>query len=257
MKISTSKIKTYKGCRRLYYFQYIENLECVVKPQAIEEGLNYHDRIDQLYKNGYFDCDGTDKNIAMAFAYEKYIYPQFKVKKSEEWFECNLSDDVVLVGRFDGIAEDGCIVEHKTTSSEINDEYIYNLQWDEQILNYMLVSGKNEMYYTVCRKPTIRQKQNETEEEYFSRCVDWYKEDTEKKIRVIKVTRSPKEVLEQQQKLIYVAKEMEENEKKDKELAFYRNPSHCTCYGRRCQYASICLDYKPELEYVEFKKKEM
>ena len=149
-------------------------------------------------------------------------------------------------------------MEHKTTSADVDDEYVYNLQWDEQILTYMLVSGKNEMYYTVCKKPTIRQKQNETAEEYYERCCEWYADDTDKKIRVIKVTRSEKEVKAYKTALKYIAKDMQKDEKskKPKEYTFYRNCSQCTAYGRKCEYASICLDYDPKLEYVEFKKKE-
>ena len=260
MRISASKVKCYKACKRAYYFRYVEELVSRETAQPLVDGSNYHAMIEQLYKEGWYqaDIENNPKIAAMAAACEKYIYPQFKVRAAEEWFECNLTDDVQLVGRFDGIAEDGLVVEHKTTSADVDDEYIYNLQWDEQILTYMLVSGKNEMYYTVCKKPTIRQKQSETAEEYYERCCAWYAEDTEKKIRVIKVTRSEKEVKAYKTALKYVAKDMQKDEKakKPKEYTFYRNCSQCTAYGRKCEYASICLDYDPKLEYVEFKKKE-
>lgn len=264
MRISASKVKCYKACKRAYYFRYVEELVPVETAQPLVDGSNYHAMIEQLYKNGWFEADveNNPKIAAMAAAYEKYIYPQFKVKAAEETFEYKLNDDVQLVGRFDGIADDGLIVEHKTTSADVDDEYIYNLQWDEQILTYMLASGKNEMYYTVCKKPTIRQKQSETAEEYYERCCAWYAEDTDKKIRVISVERSEKEIEQQKTDLEFIANRMEhdlllyEGLKDFKESVFYRNQSHCTCYGRRCEFASICLDYDPKLEYVEFKKKE-
>ena len=260
MKISASKVKCYKACKRAYYFRYVEELVPVETAQPLVDGSNYHAMIEQLYKNGWFEADveNNPKIAAMAMAYEKYIYPQFKVKAAEEWFEYNLTDNVQLVGRFDGIAEDGLVVEHKTTSADVDDEYVYNLQWDEQILTYMLVSGKNEMYYTVCKKPTIRQKQNETAEQYYERCCAWYAEDTDKKIRVIKVTRNEKEVKAYKTALKYIAKDMQKDEKskKPKEYTFYRNCSQCTAYGRKCEYTSICLDYDPKLQYVEFTKKE-
>lgn len=260
MKISASKVKCYKACKRAYYFRYVEELVPVETAQPLVDGSNYHSMLEQLYKEGWYqaDVENNPKIAAMAAAYEKYIYPQFKVQAAEETFEYKLSDNVELVGRFDGIAEDGLIVEHKTTSADVDDEYIYNLQWDEQILTYMLVSGKNEMYYTVCKKPTIRQKQSETAEEYYDRCCAWYAEDTDKKIRVIKVTRNEKEVQEHYAALCYIANCMKEDEtsKGSSRTVFYRNCSNCTAYGRKCEYASICLDYDPKLEYVEFKKKE-
>lgn len=264
MRLSASKVKCYKACKRAYYFRYVEELVPVEAAQPLIDGSNYHAMIEQLYTNGWFEADveNNPKIAAMAMAYEKYVYPQFKVKAAEEWFEYKLNDDVQLVGRFDGIAEDGLVVEHKTTSADVDDEYVYNLQWDEQILTYMLASGKNEMYYTVCKKPTIRQKQSETAEEYYERCCAWYAEETDKKIRVIKVTRSEKEVANHKAALKYIVGCMEDDENLSKgecfkdEFIYYRNCSQCTAYGRKCEFASICLDYNPKLEYVEFKKKE-
>lgn len=265
MKISSTKAKCYKACKRLYYLKYVEGLEYVPSIETLETGKSYHALIEEMYNraDGGFTMSEEPKLDAMAAAYQKYIYPQFKCHMVEQWFEYPLNDEHTLVGRFDAIADDGCVVEHKTTSSDVDDEYIYNLQWDEQILNYMLASGKNEMYYTVCKKPTIRQKMNETLEEFFERCVAWYDEDTEHKIRVIKVTRSEKEVEAQKQALICLCLDMQADVAAEKfatsigATEYYRNPSHCTCYGRKCEYAQICLDYDPKLEYVDFKKKEI
>ena len=260
MKISASKVKCYKACKRAYYFRYVEELVSRETAQPLIDGSNYHAMLEQLYKEGWYqaDIENNPKIAAMAAAYEKYIYPQFKVQAAEETFEYKLNNNVDLVGRFDGIAEDGLVVEHKTTSADVDDEYVYNLQWDEQILTYMLVSGKNEMYYTVCKKPTIRQKQSETAEEYYERCCAWYAEDTDKKIRVIKVTRNEKEVEQHRLALMYLSIDIlrDESAGEPREFTFYRNCSNCTAYGRKCEYASICLDYDPTLEYVEFKKKE-
>ena len=267
MKLSASKIKCYKSCKRAYFFKYIEELVPVQDAEPLVAGKTYHSMIENLYKTGgvEVDVENNPKISAMAKAYEKYIYPKFSVVETEKEFEFNFSEDISLVGRFDGIAEDGCVVEHKTTSQDIDEEYIYNLQWDEQILTYMLASGKNEIYYTVCKKPTIRQKQNETAEEYYERCYAWYAEDTDKKIRVIKVTRNEKEVQEHKTMLEYIADQMiaselvvyqkEQGSVYNTKNIFYRNCSNCTAYGRKCEYASICLDYDPKLEYVEFEKK--
>lgn len=267
MKISATKVKCYKACKRKYYFSYVEELKPVQDAQPLVDGANYHAMLESLYKDGDFEIDMDNPKVsAMATAYKRYIYPQFKVNIVEATFECALNNEHTLVGRFDGIAEDGLVVEHKTTSNDVDDEYIYNLQWDEQILDYMLATGTNEMYYTVCKKPTIRLKQNETNEQYYERCVAWYAEDTDKKIRVIKVTRNQKEIDAQKEALLHIASRMYVNEEDykflqkcnsaEREQIFYRNPSHCTCYGRRCEFASICLDYDPKLQYVEFTKKE-
>lgn len=254
MKLSASLIKAYKTCRRKYELKYIEELEPVTKAQALTDGTNYHAGIETFYKDGEILCDMNEPKIsAMVWAYVHYIAEQnpdlVEVKTAEKWFEYPLTKKHSIVGRNDAIAKNGMAVEHKTTSNDVDDEYIYGLQWDEQILTYMLATGINEMLYTVIKKPTIRQKQNETAEEFFERCKDWYATDTDLKVRVVKVIRSKEEIEEYRKALIVLANEIE------KCKHFYRNPTACTCYNRRCEYSAVCLNYNPQLTYVEFEKK--
>lgn len=256
MKLSASLVKTYKMCRRKYELKYIEELEPTTKSQALEDGSSYHECLEGFYKGdkplGYVD-GANPKICAMALAYFENIYQKNKelqdIEYAEKWFEYPLSEKHSIVGRNDAITKSGIPVEHKTTSNDVDDEYIYALQWDEQILTYMLVNGVNEMYYTVVKKPTIKQKQNETDEEFYARCFMWYEQDTDKKVKVIKVTRSKEEIEEHRKNLIKIADEIEDCNN------FYRNTSACTCYNRRCEYSQICLNYNPQLEYVEFEKK--
>ena len=42
----------------------------------------------------------------------------------------------------------------------------------------------------------------------------------------------------------------------DEESAWYRNTYYCNYWGRRCEYSSICLDYDPHENYVDFVKGE-
>lgn len=255
MKLSASLVKTYKMCRRKYELKYIEELEPVAKSQALQDGTDYHAMIEKFYKgDGIGYCEGENPKVcAMAMAYFKYlwqVHPELKdIEYAEKWFEYPLTKKHSIVGRNDAITVDGIPVEHKTVSCDIDDEYVYTLQWDEQILTYMLANSINEMYYTVVKKPTIRQKQNETEQEFFNRCVDWYREDTDKKVRLIKVTRSFTEIEEHRKNLIIMAEEIE------KCKHFYRNPNACNCYNRRCEYSQVCLNYNPQFDYVEYEKK--
>lgn len=248
MILSATKIKDFKACRRLYYFKYVEGLTPLVDTIALKDGRTYHEKVEEIYNTGTFTPSG-DKTDAMAMAYKKYIYPKFKVDKVEEWFNYPLNDKHTLIGRFDGITEDGLIVEHKTTIRDIDEEYLYDLQWNEQILCYMLAKNVNTIYYTVCKKPTIRQKQNETDEEFVHRCCEWYDVDTDEKITIIKFTRLNSEIQDFKKHLIELADEMEECEKSNK---LYCNPSNCYSYGVRCKYSSICLNYNKNIDYVDF-----
>lgn len=252
MRSSVSKLKLFKACRRAYYFKYIQDLVPVQKAEALITGLTYHALIEELYNNNgeFITPNDFSKERAMARAYQTYIWPKFKVTGVEEWRQKSI-DKHLLVGRLDGISENGYIVEHKTTSSEITEEYEYNLQWDEQILAYMYLTGANKVYYTVCRKPTIRQKKTETEEEFFYRMLDWYAEDTDSKIRVLEITRTDEEINQFINNFVKICDDMESAEINND---LYMNTQHCNCWGRRCEYSSICLNYNPNEEYIEFMK---
>lgn len=252
MIVSISRVKLFKACRRAYELKYIHELEPMEKAEALETGITYHEMLEELYKEGDFLNveEEYSKEQAMAVAYKKYIYPHFKVKSVEDWFEYKLPYGNKLVGRVDGITEDGQLVEHKTCSSEIGEDYEYGLLWDEQILAYMLATGARKVWYTVCRKPTIRQKKDETNEEFFDRMVAWYDEDTDSKIRLLQIERTDEEVQQFRDDLKAIVSEMSHCKR------FYRNCQHCKTWGRRCEYSSICLHYDPNQEYIEFRKRE-
>ena len=253
MKVSISRIKTFKSCRRLFELKYIENLAPVEKAEALEVGANYHELLEEFYTTGHIDSiqDGNyTKAAAMASAYVKYIYPKLKIAECEEWFEYNLADGDKLIGRLDGLTDDGTPVEHKTTGANSIDEYIMDLERDEQILAYMLATGKRKIYYTIIKKPTIRLKKDEIEEEFFNRMVAWYDEDTDSKIRLLEIIRTDDEVARFKDELMLMVDEMRHTG------LYYRNTCHCNAWGRRCEFASICMHYDPNQEYVEFVKKE-
>lgn len=253
MEISISRIKAFKACRRLYELRYVENLRPVQKADALEIGSNYHKLLECMNNGEMPDTIEYSKERAMAQAYYKYIYPKFKVVAAEKKVELDLGNGDKLIGYVDGIAEDGHIVEHKTTGSEITEQYEYNLLWDEQILAYMLLTGERKVWYTICRKPTIRQKQNETEEEFYYRMCEWYDTDTDSKIRLLEIERTDDEVEQFKHELMRMLGEM-----KQAHLFrhFYKNTCHCNMYGRRCEYSSVCLNYDPNQQYIDFIREE-
>lgn len=246
---SISRIKLFKACRRAYELKYIEGLEPVQTADALQVGANYHEKLEELYKTGDFDASDLSRESAMALAYKKYIYPKFKVCQVEDWEKITL-DGEMFVGRPDAISEDGKLVEHKTTGYDLT-EYEYGLQWDEQILTYMAMTGTREVYFTVCRKPTIRQGKKESDEEFFNRMVDWYDVDTDSKIKVITLSRTDEEVEDHLKSMKDIIAEIKYCKTTGR---YYRNTNHCKCWGRRCEYSSVCLNYDPNQEYVEFIK---
>lgn len=253
MKVSISRVRLFKACRRAYWLKYVQGLEPVQRADPLETGLAYHDLIARLYEDGDLLSVEEDwsKEQAMAVAYQKYILPKIPKVEPEKWFEIPISEDDALVGRIDGITPEGILIEHKTTGSAINEDYEYGLQWDEQILAYMLATGAREMMYTICRKPTIRQKQTESQEDFFRRMVEWYDEDTDSKIRLLWVSRTDEEVEAFRRSLQAVVWQMKAF---TTEESFYCNTQHCMTWGRRCEYSSVCLMYDPNADYIEFNR---
>lgn len=254
MKASITQIKTFKACRRAWELNYKEGLIPVHVAEPLETGKNYHEFLEQLERGESIEED-TSKACAMAKAWEKYILPQIKVVETEKEFEKQIGEHT-LHGFVDGIAEDGSIVEHKTTGNDIAEggEYEYNLLWDEQILAYMSLTGARKVYYTVCKKPTIRIKKDETEQEFYERMLAWYDEDTSNKIRLMVIERTDAEVAQFEREFECICAEMDEC--KNGSIMCHKNTLHCNAWGRRCEYSSICLHYDPEQEYLEFTRKE-
>ena len=242
-EVSITRIKSYKECLKKYEYSYIHELEPIVPAPALITGRNYHQKIEEIINTGDFEDEGN-KTDTMAQAFKKFIYPNFKFKTAEEDFSIPLTDSINLIGRIDAFLEDGTPVEHKTSSSKPDDKYKYKLAWDDQVAAYMIATGTNKMLYTVCQKPTIRQRKNETELEYIERCRDWY---DESKITAFYVYRSQEELQEKLQEFKDIAQEMESRS------FFYRNPSHCRILN--CPFEDICLDYEPGVEELGFRKK--
>lgn len=249
-KHSISAIKLFKACRRAYELRYVYKVQPKVTSEALETGLRYHEMIEQFETSGKLP-ELDSKEAAMAIAYARYIHKDMPIFTPEKWFEHTIGRGKRLIGRLDG-ETDGAIIEHKTTSTGI-DEYEVDLQRDEQLLAYMLATGCRKAYFTICRKPPIRQKQSETSEEFAQRCLDWYAEGTYNKIRLVMVYRSDEQVECFHKELNDIFKQISDAKKHGH---FYRNTCNCNVWGRKCEYAPICLEYDPEQEYINFERSE-
>lgn len=254
-KLSASKLRTFKACRRKYQLSYIELLEPIQKEQALEMGSSYHKNIEMLLNKEdvieIFDDVEQCKILAMTKAFQKYILPKLpKVKATEQKFEFCIDEekDYWVNGIIDAITEDGLVIEHKTSSTPLDEKYIDRINWDDQVPIYMLATGTNNCCYTVCQKPTIRLKKDEELVDFYKRCLDWYEENTEQKIGLFIVVRTKEELAEKWQELKEMCEEME-NAK-----VFYKNQQNCSIIS--CPYSSICLNYDASIEPIGFKKKE-
>lgn len=249
MKVSNSQIQTFKRCRRLWELQYKHELKPVTIAPALETGSAYHDKLESILKTGTFESDSDIKTNAMAEAFKRHILPKIKgTFEPEVSFEYQTAGGNTVVGRYDGISANS-LIEHKSTSGAINGSYWTAVDMDEQVLTYMLTSGKRKVVYTVCQKPKLKQSKNETLEQFQERCTRWYDVDTESKIAMQEIIHTDAEV-EQHAKNIDLMCEEIGNCKN-----FYRNTAFCMYYGRLCEFAPICRNYDPGKTYVGFERK--
>lgn len=241
INISTTMLQAYKGCPKLYEFRYIERLKPEKPAEYLETGSNYHACVESILQGKPYVAEGVVGSMARAF--ERHIpWREWNIAHVEHDFDVTLTPFCHMVGRLDAVCDDGTPVEHKTTRASIDEKYIQALAWDDQISFYLLALSKiqgqpvTRVIYTVCQKPTIRQKQNETEEEFLARVDEWYDDG---RIAVVDAVRSPAELEEVEEEVRCIASELRRRKH------FYRNPKHCSILG--CEFSSICLNYDPEM----------
>lgn len=249
MKVSNSRISTFKSCRRMYQLKYIYGFEPIAVPDALSTGTSYHECVEHILRGEEYDA-GDPKINGMADAFKRYIAKDLNAMEVEKWFEYQTESGHTVFGRVDAITTSGDVIEHKTTSGLIDGAYFQRLDFDEQIPTYMMGCGTDTVYYTVCAKPTIRQKKTELDEWFRQRCFEWYEEDTESKIKVVELKRSAGQLAEFFAEQDDIITEMENCK------LFYRNPNNCMKWGRMCEYAPICMNCDPNGEYIQFKRRE-
>lgn len=248
MRASNSAIRTFKACRRKYQLEYIYGFRPIEHSEAVERGLSYHECIACLLSGNEYQAD-SPKIAGMVKAFETYILPEIpKADAVEKWFNYETASGHKMIGRVDGATNSGIVIEHKTTSGLIDASYFQRLDFDEQIPTYLIGMKAKEVLYTVCSTPTIRQKKNETDEEFAQRCFEWYDGGDQSKITFVNIVVSEEKLDEFSKEQDAILTEMENCN------LFYRNPDHCMKWGRLCEYASICDHCDPSLDYIEFER---
>lgn len=249
-EFTTSMLRQYKNCQRRYDFEYIELIKPAVPAEALAIGSSYHNFVEKILKREECQPEITLPYV-MAKAFERYLpWQSWDIVDVEKEFRVRITRGMFFRGKLDAICSDGVPIEHKTTRDALDDAYLHKLTIDDQVTGYLTAISLmrdepvNRVIYTACQKPTIRQKQNETEDEFIERCSLWY---DETRVRTFTVVRSTQELEDNLKLLIEAGKEMK------KRKTFFRNPQACSII--KCPYSSICLEFDPQM-LVGFVKKE-
>lgn len=250
MEFTASMLRSYKSCQRRYWFEYDQLLKPETPAEALEIGSSYHRLVEMILKREEYENELTLPYI-MANAFKSLLpWQSWDIVEVEKEFRVRISWGMYFKGKLDAICSDGTPIEHKTTRDALDEAYLAKLTIDDQVTGYLTALSLmrnelvNRVIYTAIQKPTIRLKQNETEEEFFRRCIEWY-DDT--RVRTFTVVRSTKELEDNLELLKEAGKEMK------KRKVFFRNPQACSIV--KCPFALICLDYDPQL-LMGFVKKE-
>jgi hypothetical protein len=236
----------------MYELEKLYGLVPDVTPYALLTGRKYHNLVEMAIKGEPLPHDAS-KEEAMAAAFRDIILPSLPHDiETEEWVSGVSPSGHDLTGRLDGFSlSEGMVIEHKSTSAALDAEYAEQLRHDGQALMYCMLKGVRKYCRTAVRKPTIRLKAKETQEEFFRRMLEWYNDAPEDKAGMFKVEFSEDEIWRFQDELDMMIDEVEGTG------YFWRNPCHCSAFGRRCSYEPVCHEViKRDEPYYGFHWKE-
>lgn len=235
-EISASKLRAFKDCPRKFWLTYKEGLEPIEKPDALRIGSEYHEELEKYLKG---EITSSDNYLVQAFINHIDISGWSDIE-TELPLKEKLSHGIQLNAIIDAkttFDKRRHLVEHKSTSGAIDEQYQHELQWDDQIPLYCGATGINNILYTVIRKCTLRLKKNQTEEEFFQERVDWYKKDTESKIKCFAFVVGQGQIDACKKEAIAIAKLIRSNK------VWYKNHNACNRFGK-CHHKGYCLTHR-------------
>jgi hypothetical protein len=153
----------------------------------------------------------------------------------------------MFIGVLDNVA-DGCIVRDWKTTDDIPkyiDRTKLGFQADSQAL-LALANGINVtgVQYCLIQRPRIKLKKNQTPAEYEDECVQWIA-DQPMGVYEHELYFNTARLENAQWRIYHVAKQIADNRITGRWLM---NSGACHSYGRRCEYASLCI---AEVESVD------
>jgi hypothetical protein len=129
------------------------------------------------------------------------------------------------------------------TASVVNNDYMQRLEIDFQVSAYLWAASRrygrpvNKVIYRVVKKPTIRQRKNESVFEYVERLFEDYEERPEHYLFSAVVTRTPEQLKDWHEQAWAVHKRLLEIKRGD--VPAIKNTQSCISRGR-CPYFDLC-----------------
>lgn len=187
MKLTASAIRTYLDCPRKFEWSYVHQIRPAKQADALRFGSLYHGVLERLDIG--IDWNNISRWVVNAAATEVEAHQVLRLASAhatrwkDDGYEV-LETEGVWSASIGGVACAGkrdrivrlpdrrrALQEYKTSSEDVSPGGLYHrrLRMDIQVGLYRLSSDVDTVIYDITRKPTIRQKQTETADEYGER----------------------------------------------------------------------------------------
>lgn len=267
--ITNSARATMMDCPMKYKLRYEDCLVLRFEKPALSLGSAFHlgrqtrniqdaiDYLSNIYPSTQEEIDELETNKVIVRAMLTGYFALYGMEQDKVEYEVKFSVPIInpktgaksktflLEGSIDAIDHNnGCWLQEDKTASQISRPQIDKLSLDNQITNY--IYGGQRAYglkftgvkYRYSRKPSIKQRQSETLEQYLTRLEQDYLDRPEFYFVEEKVFRSQDDLATFERELWFFTQMLL---KCRREGLWYKNPSHCLDYGS-CSYMPLCCN---------------
>lgn len=272
--LTASRMTALLACPRKHYLRHEIGLVTETPSMALRFGSAFHKAMEERWNGASYEdalakaIESADKFTEIEVAtlsgllagyYARYsgeieivahVQPEIQFR-----FQLDRSRSFEAAGKIDGLGQlvDGriCLIEHKTSGEDISpdSDYWMRLRFNPQIYQYVDAARQlgydvQTIIYDVTRKPSIRQKQGETAEQYASRLAadtqerpDFYFARREVSVMEDDLTQFTEQRLNLGKMILHFRASAKRQ--KNAEWAWPRNCNGITC--RMCEYSGFCL----------------
>lgn len=258
--VTSSMCGYFMRCPKAYYWAYARGFRSIKLPGQMIVGISFHEQVaailegkEPLVIHGGLDPYEYDSYRIGEFLANRYkIFWQewletTKVIAVEKVFEAPF-EDMTIAGKVDAIVEVGgkpWVLEHKTTSSKLDMDYLEKVSLDGQISAYIWLCKQNGIpvegvIYDVICTPRIYRRVGEDVETYLDRVEPDYIAAGQSLFGHQNAMRSDESIIEAARVMKHCAVEMDRME-----LSGYYPQNvwagQCWARGRTCAYVPLCV----------------
>lgn len=278
---SGSSLSTFLSCPKKYDYKYNKLLDPTHYSSALSIGIIVHAIAEENHlgvKGSYdkavaeirekYKTEAVEKDInyatAIGISWSTYWNnsltslgnQQFSWLAVEREWRFNISSETkdVLVGKSDGYLQHKTmgkcfLYELKTATDRDRESYINQLQSNSQINNNVIALVEDGLdcdgvVYDIIWKPSLRQKQSETDEGFQTRLINTMTAEPDKYFTRHLIYRNKGRLMEHVRDLRQQYSALAHV----KANGFFRNTGSCKMYNTTCAYYEACIDNNLDLE---------